>query len=96
MDSIDTGQLRENTTSVRRVAIIGTPPGLGMAPTLLVSSPRFQAQPKRAPVEPPHVAPVQPPHAAREEQPHAHGLRRHLRAGRSRRPRIRGPLPARA
>jgi len=26
----------------RRVAMIGTPPGLGLRPTLLVSSPRFQ------------------------------------------------------
>ena len=92
MDSIDTGQLTETTTSVRRVAIIGTPPGLGMRPTLLVSSPRFQAQPRAA------AEPVRTP----EEQPHPRGFRRHSaslsalsarsRAGRPRRPRIRGPL----
>jgi hypothetical protein len=81
---------------VRRVAIIGTPPGLGLRPTLLVSSPRFQAQART----------VAEPQRTPEEQPHPHGFRRrsyslsplsaHSRAGRPRRPRIRGPLLSQA
>jgi hypothetical protein len=42
MDSNSTGQPLQTTASVRRVAIIGSPPGLGLGPTLLASSPRFR------------------------------------------------------
>jgi hypothetical protein len=48
MDSNSTGQPLQTTTSVRRVAIIGTAPGLGLRPTLLAPSPRFQAEPPHA------------------------------------------------
>jgi hypothetical protein len=47
MDSIGTEQQMETTTAVRRVAIIGTPPGLGLSPTLIASSPHFHAPPVR-------------------------------------------------
>jgi hypothetical protein len=45
MDSIGTAQLTESPTPVRRVAIIGRPPGLGMGPTLIAASPRFRSYP---------------------------------------------------
>jgi hypothetical protein len=43
MDSIGTAQLTESPTPVRRVAIIGRPPGLGMGPTVIATSPRFRS-----------------------------------------------------
>jgi hypothetical protein len=43
MDSNGTAQLTESPLRVRRVAIIGTPPGLGMGPTLIAASPSFRA-----------------------------------------------------
>ena len=37
----------QTATTVRRVAIIGSPPGLGLSPTLLAASPQFHAEPAR-------------------------------------------------
>ena len=51
MDSTRTEQLNPTTPLVRRVAILGAAPGLGMGPTLLASSPRFHAEPRRSPTE---------------------------------------------
>ena len=48
MDSNGTAQLTESPLRVRRVAIIGTPPGLGMGPTLIAASPSFRAYSPRA------------------------------------------------
>ena len=54
MDSISTEQQMQTTTAVRRVAVIGTPPGLGLRPTLIASSPHFHAEPARTPRQPEH------------------------------------------
>jgi hypothetical protein len=54
MDSIGTEQQMETTTAVRRVAIIGTPPGLGLSPTLIAASPQFHVQPRQKPALQPH------------------------------------------
>jgi len=54
MDSISTEQQMQTSTAVRRVAIIGTPPGLGLRPTLIASSPHIHAEPRQKPALQPH------------------------------------------
>jgi hypothetical protein len=86
MDSIGTGQQMETTTAVRHVAIIGTPPGLGLRPTLLASSPLFHAEPRRRPAVQPH------PRDFRRSSATVSTLAEPTRVSRRGRRRILGPL----
>jgi hypothetical protein len=52
MESIGTTLVIRSTTSVRRVAIIGAPPGLGLGITLLAASPRFRGSAQSRPQRP--------------------------------------------
>jgi hypothetical protein len=90
MDSIGTEQQMETTTAVRRVAIIGTPPGLGLAPTLIASSPHFRAQPRPKPAEQPH------PRDFRRSSASASTLAEPTRVSRRGRRRLLGALVPRA
>ena len=90
MDSIGTEQQMETTTAVRRVAIIGTPPGLGLAPTLIASSPHFHAQPRQRPAEQPH------PRDFRRSSATVSTLAEPTRLSRRGRRRILGPLVVQA
>ena len=90
MDSIGTEQQMETTTAVRRVAIIGTPPGLGLRPTLIASSPHFHAEPRPKPAEQPH------PRTSRRSTASVSTLAEPTRVSRRGRRRILGPLVPRA
>jgi hypothetical protein len=90
MDSIGTEQQMETTTAVRRVAIIGTPPGLGLSPTLIASSPYFHAQPRQKPAGQPH------PRDFRRSSASVSTFAEPTRVTRRGRRRILGPLAPRA